>query len=76
MVYYLQGDGERNDAHFVVSPNNTVMVVAEVGMTGCYDELMNVEDARKVYDKLKKMGWRKVEKSRRDFTEIQSDIKD
>jgi hypothetical protein len=76
MVYYLQGIGERNDAHFVVGPNNMVMVVAEVGMTGCYDELMKVEDARKVYDKLKKMGWRKVEKSRRSLDELQSDIKD
>lgn len=78
MVYYLQGLGERNDAHFVFNQDNkdTVLVVAEVGMGGCYDDVMRIEEARKVYNTLRKLGWRKVDRSRRDLAKLQSDIRD
>jgi calcineurin-like phosphoesterase len=75
-VYFLQGQGQRSDAVFEVMNNDRVYVVAEVGMTGCYDEVMPVEAARKVYKMLRECNWQRVNASRRTAKEIARDIRD
>ena len=70
---YLQGPGTVQDAIFTQT-GPTVDVVAEVGLTGCYDMTMSVDQARALWRKLVLEGWRKVDKPRRTRQAISASI--
>lgn len=73
-TYYLQGSGTANDAVFEVFANGNVRVTAEVGMTGCYDDLMPCAEARAVWQQLTAAGWKRIETPRRSARAISASI--
>ena len=65
--FALKGEGTQNWAYFIPATTfgdrlipNRVRVVAAPGWTGCYDDDLPIEEAREVYSKLLKRGWKKV----------------
>ena len=51
-------------------------VVAEIGMTGCWDKLVDRKEAHELYRQLLDKGWIRAAVSRRTLEEIQRDIRD
>ena len=68
--YYLEGKGNRNDAIFRSLEDGTIFVLAEVGFTGCICDKLTKMEARTVFKRLKRQGWRPVKKSRTNYNDL------
>lgn len=80
-ISYLQGPGTLNDAAFQVIGDsapayaaNKILVVAEVGLTGCYNDYLDRDEARAVWKKLIAKGWKRVSRPRRTIDQIRYSI--
>lgn len=73
--FYLQGPGAWNDATFTKWGNGRMQVVAEVGLTGCWDDIVSEEKAREIWVDLRSKGWEQVTNPRRDTRSIQMSIR-
>lgn len=75
--FFLQGPGRRNDACFEIYPlANTARVIAERGLSNCWDDLVSIEEARKRYRQLLEEGWAPTTSPRRSPHQLQRDIQD
>lgn len=64
-TFQLQGPGSRNQALFLLPANPvgtdfTVQVIAERGLTNCWDDTVSVAVARERYAQLRAAGWKLV----------------
>jgi len=75
-IFYMQGPGARSDAVFLVNSNGTVRVVAERGMSACWDDTVAVTIARCMWKILRRDGWVRVTNPRRTLEQIARDARD
>ena len=71
---FLKGQTPRQDAQFILLPDNTVRVVVQDGRVGCRDDIFSVRAAYTLRKSLLQKGWQLIPQPRRTQKQLRMGI--